>query len=527
MKIAKIFSAAVAAFVLGSGAAFAELPEGVSLTNEFKWGVMEFSRWDGEWDTSLSAPTNTTKAMFESDKLRFGVKFKVGVDQETLYNNKEIQGYVAHGALEMGYAQGYEMGYKQALAAGAPEEMAAMYGIAGAKTGMATALNTLNPSFSIAEYEAMIPDGADANAIYDAMLKPAFGAYNADALDGEGYLYAQYKSMDLWLEFKPVDQVTVGFSADMDTAGSYLPIYDDNISTGFMGSDGLTLAVDPLGFLDGDMGKLNIAVTVPLDNNRSWLKGDKDGTMFYMEKNSIMSGSFASILENSTTYIGEQTFNFGIGAEYSYDGIGALGFTMSDVADDNEKKLGVYGMLDLAEIAGVNLKVRGGFAHAFGDGDYIMVNDLDLYEASGIMGENIINASIEFSLDKFAAAVEMVSNMGEDYDDTFLVTFQDGGYYGANLQKLTSFYFNREYDHYVGCRFGYDLNDSLNINFTGKFLFDQTSTVSDIDHAFLLGFNPGVTYKTGNHTFGASVAICYGSDEWVGLKFPVSWKYTF
>ena len=53
----------------------------------------------------------------------------------------------------------------------------------------------------------------------------------------------------------------------------------------------------------------------------------------------------------------------------------------------------------------------------------------------------------------------------------------------------------------------------------------------------VLGFNPNLTYKTGNHTFGAGVVFQLGDptpDESLkdGLsiyhvKFPVSWTYRF
>ena len=66
---------------------------------------------------------------------------------------------------------------------------------------------------------------------------------------------------DAWVEFRPIEQIGLAFRENIVAWPSTLPIYDDDLQSGNIGSNGFTAwyAPSPLG------GALKIAATVPID----------------------------------------------------------------------------------------------------------------------------------------------------------------------------------------------------------------------------------------------------------------------
>ncbi len=132
---------------------------------------------------------------------------------------------------------------------------------------------------------------------------------------------------DYYVEFRPIELLTIGFHDGVHVAGDYLPIWDDRVSAGNFGSSLLSLVVRPVtglrigAALDGDpaeFGKKNV----------------------------------------------KPALNFG--ADYQYSDLGSLGFAVRDVlnADDNGWKgtFGVYAQF--AKLANKGLDyVNIGFAY--------------------------------------------------------------------------------------------------------------------------------------------------------------------
>ncbi|MCR4735477.1 MAG: hypothetical protein K5829_10790 [Treponema sp.] len=75
----------------------------------------------------------------------------------------------------------------------------------------------------------------------DAGLDITFNfATNKTTKDGSEYTFAAfsgYQFNDYYIEFRPVSILTLGFSDVINTDGSYLPVEDDNVGNGNLGSD--------------------------------------------------------------------------------------------------------------------------------------------------------------------------------------------------------------------------------------------------------------------------------------------------
>lgn len=131
---------------------------------------------------------------------------------------------------------------------------------------------------------------------------------------------------DYYVEFRPIELLTIGFHDGVHVAGDYLPIWDDRVSAGNFGSSLLSLVVRPVTGLRIGAALDNIAA-FGLDNVKPAL-------------------------------------NFG--ADYQYSDLGSLGFAVRNVldSDDNGWKgtFGVYAQF--AKLANKGLDyVNIGFAY--------------------------------------------------------------------------------------------------------------------------------------------------------------------
>ncbi len=152
--------------------------------------------------------------------------------------------------------------------------------------------------------------------------------------DSTGYFGLTQSVSDYYIEFRPIDLVTIGFHDGIPTAGAYLPYYDDSLSAGNMGSD-LVLCLRPIEGL-----RISGGVDLPL----KVFTADS-----YKDSNVVDA-------------------NFGI--DYAYNDFGAFGVAVRNVAakttDSNGNKvwdgtLGVYA--SLTEFADKGLSfVNVGFA---------------------------------------------------------------------------------------------------------------------------------------------------------------------
>ena len=292
------------------------------------------------------------------------------------------------------------------------------------------------------------------------MVEFTIDDYGAD--EGYGFKWTDY---NYYIEFRPIHEITLAWHDDIYTTASYLPVWDDNVSTGNFGSDGFTVVTRPY-------PGLRIAATIPFQfendgpNTINFLNGDSDS--------------------------GEDDFNFGFGFDYTLGNLFSVGFTMIDAVDSDERSYGVF-----ASIMPKNNEdfiISAGFS---GSESSVDVEELDFTDELSISATKLYQVACVYNYDALSLAAEIVGSI--DKEENF-------------------------YDLYTGVKAGYAIDDALSVSLTGKLFFDLGNE-DGIDEAEpVIGFCPEVEYVYGAHTFSFGVAfqVCDG-DTFV--KFPVSWKY--
>lgn len=170
---------------------------------------------------------------------------------------------------------------------------------------------------------------------------------------------AGYEIDDYYIEFRPVDILTLGFHDSIFTPGSYLPVEDDNLGNGNLGSD-FVLCLRPI------------------------------------------EGLRATAGIDFVSYFGHEDFdaaklNFGI--DYTTDAFSA-GAALRDVI--NNFGFGVFGALTAVD--GLNL--TAGFAY----------ND----EFADVAG-NLLSVGASYDItDSLSAALDFVTNFGDDGNDMYV-----------------------------------------------------------------------------------------------------------
>lgn len=193
-----------------------------------------------------------------------------------------------------------------------------------------------------------------------------------------------------FVEYRPVEMVALGFHEDVWLEGSYLPIYDDNVALGNLGSEGFTVAVTPI---EG----LKLAVTVPF--------GGEDDVNYFTRKD-----------ENDDTV----NLNIGFGAEYAFEEMFTIGAAVSNVADSDNRGFGVYAMVK--PLAEQDFVIRAGYAYSKAEEDIVEddevvgkaytsgIDDLSISEDFGVFGKSLFNVSVEYSLDALSFSAETLFN---------------------------------------------------------------------------------------------------------------------
>lgn len=286
--------------------------------------------------------------------------------------------------------------------------------------------------------------------------------------DSPEHIRFGYSDLDYYINVRPFSFMEVSFHNGLAVRGASLAIWDDDISSGKIGSDGFTLSLLPVEGL-----RVTGKIFLPA--------GHDDGTW---GKGNYANGSGAE--ENDA-------LNFGFGAVYENDFF-SLGVNFDDVANDKGRVIGVYG-----EIAPIeNFTIGGGFGMAKED-NKILLDEIDTFKTVYLYGKNLFNAQIGYENDNFAITAEVAGNT--DKEDS-------------------------AYDLYAGLDFAVNLNDTLGIGVTGQ-LFNDFGNKDDeaaLDTGFVV--NPYVTIACNErHSFSAGVA--YMNNDGTSLvKIPLSWKYS-
>lgn len=307
---------------------------------------------------------------------------------------------------------------------------------------------------------------------------------------GETYgIFGELK--DAWVEFRPIEQIGIAFRENIVAWPSTLPIYDDDLQSGNIGSEGFTLwyAPSPL------KGALKVAATVPF----GWINGD-----------STLS-SEANYFNGKDENDEDNRFNFGLGAIYSHEYF-EVGFSAGNIINNDKRKLGAtVGFSNLfGAVEGLNI----GFGYEYnkatdGYGDFINYMTV----VAGVAGENVMNAVVTYERESFAVAAEAVTNFSED--------------------TATA---NACHDLYAGLEFDLHLTEKLTLALSGRIASDFTKddkatdeegvpTEAALKNAYMAGV--GVFFALNeHHEFGVGFESGIQNKNY-GFAIPVSWKYTY
>ena len=297
----------------------------------------------------------------------------------------------------------------------------------------------------------------------DAMVKATitFDDHNGSDFGFKG------KLNDWYIEFRPLASITLGMHDEIDTNGSYLPIYDGNMGNGNIGDD-FVFVYSPAA-LDG---ALRLAASAPIgefDNaNVNYVDGEeKDG-------------------ENDP-------FVFGLGAIFEQEYF-EIGGTIKDVLEGSgDRSYGAYVNLPglFGNVKELSLFALGLTLDGEGEGDYISVGDLE----AGVTGDTLFNFGLQYESD-ITLAVDALYNFGE----------------------------NGTYDLYAAVLLGMGINE-FDVSLWGKTLVD----LKDDNEKEKIGFDVGCEFDyalddQNTVFFGAEAAIYDGC--WA-FAVPAGWKYTF
>ena len=337
---------------------------------------------------------------------------------------------------------------------------------------------------------------------------------------------------DYYIEFRPIHPITLGLHTSIFAGGSLLPIYDDNVWAGNIGSYGFTTTWRPSVLKDA----LRVAVTVPFNTiaadsarRKNWLNGsDVTGYHYWDAEN-------WDDYYDEDDFLYEGKFDVGLGLIYDHGDYLQVGFSAQDIADPDERQIGVF--VDLPGLFGIldNLTIGGGFAHserprvAFDDlisighdevsiryrsvdqdGEPITVTRIIESCARGLAYENLLTSYLKMEFDNFNLTAEMLYNFKEDPKSNL---------YNYDMRNI---YSRVPDDFYGAASFGFGLA-GFNATATGKLLKDLSKKGAKAVHfgGFYLDYDINKSNSVGA---GVEADIC--DKDW-HLALPLYWKYSF
>lgn len=268
---------------------------------------------------------------------------------------------------------------------------------------------------------------------------------------------------DYYVEFRPINILTLGFSDTIYTPGSYLPVADDNVANGNIGSD-YVVVLRPI---------QGLRIAGGLDNEAHLFNGNI-----------------------------KPDLNFG--ADYTSD-IFSLGAAFRNVAGGSDNfGFGVYG--GFYGIDGLALTLGYSYKNdVFAGDDVSEFNILSDYLGLGVSG-NLLSLGVSFGKDAFSAAADFVTNFGDDENDLDL-------YIGANVGYQITEAFG------ASATFTYKtIFDNESLGFIITIEPDVTFAIND-NNEIGVGVNFGIG-KFGEKEEKTSQTTL------TNVSFPVYWKYT-
>lgn len=284
-----------------------------------------------------------------------------------------------------------------------------------------------------------------------------------------------WDSADWYVEFNPFEIVGFGFSDELYTAGSYLPVVDEKVNAGNYSTSGFSLLIRPAE---------NLTIGVGVDN---------DATYFADNNND------------------EWEYNLAAGIDYNDEQF-SIGGSFHGIGTDDHLKIGIYGSIKAID----NFLLNVGFTHSE-DGD-IGLNNVtyisnqpykddsnitryinDKYFC--IWGKNVVNAGAVIDVDVVKISGDLAFSLDSD-----------------DRKGL--------YDFYLGADVLLGLTNELGIDIKGFMLND----FGDTDEDMTFGLKPRLLFKMDKHEF--SVGLFYQSklgsnNGYKSFGLPLGWKYVY
>ncbi len=322
----------------------------------------------------------------------------------------------------------------------------------------------------------------------DAMVKATFGF--KDWTDSSDYGFKWTGYIDDWfVEYRPWNYLTLGFHDGIYMDGSYLPIYDDNLYSGNIGSEGVTAVYRPQAL----KGALRLAATAPFTTKTNWIYADEEDSR-----------------------VDDDIFDVGLGAIYTID-LFQFGVSIQDVFDGDERRVGAY--VNLPTLFGLSKKVTvgGGYAHSeyLGVYNYEGTGTFEDYTYfGGVNGKNLLSGYLTYDGDVDVNA-EFVWNMNEKGFRNFQ--------YGPNKNDWRW----GGWDLYVAGSAKFWISKTVTGELVGKLVTDLVKQKGDewLSNIYAVQFK--LNSKITKHSeVEASVSADY-LDRNYKVCFPCYWKYTF
>ncbi|MBQ0039662.1 MAG: hypothetical protein KBS64_04480 [Treponema sp.] len=282
---------------------------------------------------------------------------------------------------------------------------------------------------------------------------------------------------DWYLEWRLFQPVTIGLHDNIYSDGSALPIYDDNLENGNIGSDGFTVVYRPAVFDNS----LRLAATLPFN----FIKDDEG---FGADPNWIKSKDD----DDDDKYL-----DLGLGAIYTNE-IFQAGLAIKNVASNDERLIGAT--VSFPDLFGAveGLTIGGGYTNAKGKDagfdDLISVLGNDF----GVTGENLINANLSYEKNAFSIVAEALYNVKDDESD---------------------------YDFYTACNVSFATSDQLTLTVGGKVLSDLNSDTKDMNKNIFSAL-VGAEYTIDDHNQIGIEFDIFSCDKTKAFAVPVFWKWT-
>ena len=327
----------------------------------------------------------------------------------------------------------------------------------------------------------------------DAMIKATLGFKDWTNDSDYGFRWTGYVD-DWFVEYRPWNYLTLGFHDGIYMDGSYLPIYDDNLYSGNIGSEGITAVYRPAAL----KGALRLAATAPFTTNTNWIYADED-----------------DYNKSSDSKVGDDIFDVGLGAIYTID-LFQVGVSIQDIFDGDERRVGAY--INLPTLFGMSKKVTvgGGYAHSEYWGVYNYDNSAsfdDYTEFGGVNGKNLLSGYLTYDGNVDVSA-EFVWNMNEKGFRNFHHHSYESWKWGG-------------WDLYVAGSAKFWISKTVTGEVVGKLVTDLVKQDGDewLSNIYAAQFKLN-SRLTKHSEVEASVSVDY-FDRNYKVCFPCYWKYTF